>query len=106
MIFKFLIDFVTMNNKNKKDPNVFKVECTCCGSFLWIDAANREVIKFERKKKRKGSLEDLLLKEKKRKAGFEARFESTAELAREKQKEAQEKFTEAFKRMENPDDED
>jgi len=107
MIFKFLIDFVKMSNKsNKKDSNVFKVECPCCGSLLWIDPTNKEVMKFEREKKKKGSLDDLLLKEKKRKAGFEARFESTAELARERQKEAQKKYTEALKRMEKRDNED
>ena len=107
MIFKFLIDFIKMNNKNnKKDSDVLKVECPCCGSLLWIDSAHKEVIKSERKKKKKGSLDDLLLKERKRKADFEARFESTAELAREKQKEAQKKYTEAFKRMEKRDDED
>ena len=107
MIFKFLIDFVKMNKKNnKKDSIVFKAECPCCGSLLWIDSTNKEVIRFERKKKKKGSLDDLLLKERKRKEGFEARFDSTAELAREKQREAHRKYEEALKRMEKPDDKD
>jgi hypothetical protein len=96
-----------MNKRNnKKDSIVFKAECPCCGSLLWIDSTNKEVIRFDRKKKKRGSLDDLLLKERKRKAGFEARFESTAELARERQKEAQKKYREALKRLEKTEDED
>ncbi len=107
MIFKFLIDFIKMNKKNdKKDSIVFKAECPCCGSLLWIDTTNKEVIRFDRKKKKKGSLDELLLKERKRKAGFEARFESTAELARERQKEAQKKYKEALKRLKKLDGKD
>jgi hypothetical protein len=73
---------------------------------LWIDFANREVMKFEKKRAKRGNLDELLKKEKKRKAGFEARFASTAELAKEKQKDAQKRYQEAFTRLKNQDEED
>lgn len=96
-----------MDKKNQhKDSKIIKVECPCCGSLLWIDSDQKVAIRFERKKKKKGSLDDLILKEKKRRAGFETRLESTAELAREKQKEAQRRYKEAFTNLEKKDPKD
>jgi len=96
-----------MDEKNKQQGSrVFKIECPCCRSVLWIDAFQKEVIKFEKKARRKGDLDDLLLKEKERKAKFDERFESTAELAKEKQKEAQRRYREAFIRMQKKGDKD
>ncbi len=89
-----------------KDLKILKAECPCCRSLLWIDINSHEVIEFERKIRKKGNLDELLLKEKERKAGFEARFASTAELAKEKQKEANKRFQEAFSRHKVQDDED
>jgi len=95
-----------MDIKSKKTKSkVFEVECPCCRSVLWIDFHSKEVIKFDKKRKERGNLDELLLKEKKRKAGFETRFESTAELARERQKNAQKRYKEAFTQIEKQNDE-
>jgi len=96
-----------MDKKNKKQgTRVFKVECPCCGSLLWIDADQKVALRYDKKKKSKGDLDDLILKEKKRKAGFETRLQSTAELAREKQKEAQKRYNEAFTQFGKQQDKD
>ncbi len=53
--------------KEKKKEQVFQVVCPCCQSILWIDSVTKEVIQYEKKgSKKKESLEELLLKEKKR----------------------------------------
>ncbi len=102
-----MINFINMDKKNKQqDSRIFKVECPCCGSLLWIDSTQKAAIKFDKKRKKKGNLDDLILKEKKRKAAFETRLESTAELARERQKEAQRRYKEAFTRLEKKDNKD
>jgi len=81
----------------KKD--VFEVVCPCCRAALWVDAASRTVVKSEKGAgKEKSSLDDLLVKEKKRRDGFERKFEATAELEKEKQKKAREKFDKALSR--------
>ncbi len=90
-----------MMAKNKKEAHVFQVECSCCHVKLWIDPVTKDVLKFEKAKKKKGSLDDLLLKEKKKKEAVDRRFAATAELAKEKQKLAKEKFEKAFTNAEN-----
>lgn len=83
--------------KDKKEKSeVFEVLCPCCHSALWIDPVTQEVIKFEKGKKKKGSLEELLLKEKKKKAEFDRKFQATAELEMQRRKKVQEKFEEAI----------
>lgn len=82
--------------KTKDNHRVFQVVCPCCQAFLWIDPVNKEVIKSEKTKKKKGSLDDLLLKEKKKKDEVDRRFTATAELAKERQQKAKEKFEKAF----------
>jgi hypothetical protein len=107
MILVFLINFINMDKTNKqKDSKVFKVECPCCGSLLWIDSTHKVAIKYDKKRKKKGTLDDLILKERKRRAGFETRLESTAELARERQKEAQKRYKEALNQLEKQRNED
>ncbi len=86
------------NQKKKKE--VFQLPCPCCGTLLWIDPISRKVMQFEKKAKKKGSLDDLLLKEKKKKQEFERKFQATAELEREKRKKAQEQFKKALTRIE------
>jgi len=84
----------------KKDKNkVFVVICPVCQSGLWIDSASREVIRSEKGKRKKGSLDELLAEEKKRKSGFTRKFEATAALEREKRKKAQEDFEKAFSKV-------
>ena len=83
----------------KEKDDVFQVNCPGCGLVLWIDPQTREVIKSERPKKKKGSLDDLLIKEKKKKEEADLRFTSTAELAKKKKQVAQERFEKAFGKL-------
>ena len=83
----------------KEKPKVFIVTCPECHSSLWIDSAAEAIMKSEKGQKKKGSLDDLLVKEKKRQSGFAHKFEATAALEKEKKKKAQEKFAEAFSKV-------
>ncbi len=87
--------------KMKKKAHVFQVECSCCHAELWIDPVTKEVLKSEKVKKKKGDLDDLLLGEKKKKEEVDRRFAATAELAKERQEMAKEKFEKAFTDLEN-----
>ncbi len=92
-----------MENVKEKEQ-VFQVLCPCCQSILWIDPVTQELIQFEKKGgKKKESLEELLLKEKKRKSGFERKFEATAELERKRLKKAEEGFKKALTEFEEED---
>jgi len=84
---------------NEKKSDVFHVSCPVCRSILWIDPVSHKVVKSEKSQKEKGSLDELLEKEKKRKSEFDRKFEATAELEREKKKKAQEKFAEALTKI-------
>jgi hypothetical protein len=76
---------------------VFEVVCPCCQSVLWVDGVSREIVKTERQAaKKRGSLDDLLEKEKKRQEEFERKFEATAELGRQKKEKAREAFEKAL----------
>lgn len=79
---------------------VLKVECPNCHSSLWVDPVAKAVIKSERGKKKKGSLDELLLKEKKRRVGFDRKFEATAELEKTRLKNVLEKFEKAYTEVE------
>ena len=88
--------------KTIEKGQVFQVICPICQSLLWVDPLTHEVIQFEKKGgKKKESLEDLLLKEKKRKDGFGRKFEATAEVQKEKKQKAKEKFEKAFTEIDN-----
>jgi len=80
---------------------VFCLSCPVCRTVLWIDPVSQEVVKSEREQKKKGTLDELLVKEKKRKSEFDRKFEATAELEREKKKKAHEKFAEGFTKMDS-----
>lgn len=82
---------------------MFHVSCPVCRSVLWIDPVSQKVVKSEKSKKKKGTLDELLEKEKKRKSEFDRKFEATAELEREKKKKAQEKFAEILTKI-DPDE--
>jgi hypothetical protein len=88
---------------SEKKPRLFEVHCPDCQSTLWIDTVTRKVIKSERSRKKRGSLDEMLLQEKKRKTEFSHKFEVTAELQKEKRKKAEEKFRAAFSQ---PDEDD
>jgi hypothetical protein len=82
-----------MSEEKKK---IFEVQCPCCRSTLWVDNLTGMVLKSEKAKKEKGSLEEMLQKEKERKTEFSYKFEATAEMQKEKKKKAEEKFRAAF----------
>ena len=77
--------------KSKEKPSVFQVECPGCSSQLWIDSKTEAVIKSEKGKAKRSSLDELLFKEKKKKEAADRRFTATAELAKERQQKAREK---------------
>ena len=83
----------------KEKSKVFVVACPECHSNLWIDPAAEAIMKSEKGQRKKGSLDELLVKEKKRKSAFDHKFEATAALEKEKKKKAQEKFAEAFSKV-------
>jgi hypothetical protein len=86
-------------DKEKKGGKIYQVQCPDCKALLWIDTATHQVIKKERAKKKKGSLDDLLDVERKRRAAFAHKFEATAELEKKKREKAKEKFQEALKNL-------
>ncbi len=89
----------------KEKSGVFETACPCCGAILWIDGETCEVIKSERTKKKKGSLDDLLVKEKKRQEEFDRRFDAGFELRQEKKTKAEELFQKALEKAESDEDE-
>ena len=90
----------------KDKPGVFQVTCPCCGVLLWVDGETRAVLKSEKAKKAKGSLDDLLVKEKARTDRFGRKFEATFELQREKHSKADEMFKKALEKAEKGEDEE
>jgi adenine-specific DNA methylase len=82
---------------------VYEVVCPHCQTVIWVDAAAGDVIKSERGARKKESLDDLLLREKKKKEGFERKFEATAELEKQKLQKAKEKFEKAISSADNED---
>jgi hypothetical protein len=85
--------------EGKEKARVFEIVCPCCQSVLWVDSVSREVVKTERHAaKKKGSLDELLEKEKKRRDEFERKFEATAELERQKKDKAKEAFEKALRK--------
>ncbi len=78
-----------MKEKKEKE-HVFQAVCPCCQSILWIDSVTKKVIQHEKKgAKKKESLEELLLKEKKIIGDFERKFEATAELEKKRKERAE-----------------
>jgi len=75
---------------------VFEVECPCCRARLWVDGATGGVVKSEKPAKKTESLDELLLKEKRKTDGFATKFEATADLERKKRELAKERFAKAI----------
>jgi uncharacterized protein with von Willebrand factor type A (vWA) domain len=92
--------------ETKDKPGVFQVTCPCCGALLWVDGQTRAVMKSERPKKAKGSLDDLLVKEKARTDQFDRKFDATFELQREKHSKADEMFKKALEKAEKGEDDE
>jgi len=81
--------------KEPKD-SVFPVVCPCCEATLWVDGEARGVIRSEKAPRKKSSLDDLLLREKKKAEGMDHKLEATFELQKKKHDEAEEKFKKAL----------
>jgi hypothetical protein len=94
----FLLHIRQMENQ---EDQVFAVQCPCCHAQIWIDASTREVIKSEKAARKKSSLDDLLIKEEKKRKEADQKFISTAELERKKKQEARDKFARAIQNLEN-----
>lgn len=88
----------------KKDKTrICQVNCPSCQSILWVDSTTGRVVKSEKGKRSKGSLDELLVKEQKRKSEFDRKFQATADIEKEKRKEAQERFKEVLKKIDQGD---
>ena len=87
-------------------PGVFQVICPCCQATLWVDSGTKSVIKSEKPKKAKGSLDELVVKEKARQEQFDRKFDATFELQREKHSKADEMFKKALEKAEKGEDEE
>ncbi|HDT12783.1 MAG TPA: hypothetical protein ENO03_00350 [Candidatus Aminicenantes bacterium] len=86
--------------ETKDETHVYAVVCPCCGATLWIDGETRAVMRSEKGKRKKGSLDDLVVKEHKRQSEFDRKFEATFELQREKHSKADELFQKALEKAE------
>jgi stalled ribosome alternative rescue factor ArfA len=86
--------------------HVFPVVCPCCGATLWLDGETKSVLRSEKAKKAKGSLDDLLVKEHKRQGEFDRKFDATFELQREKHSKADELFKQALEKAEKGEGEE
>ncbi len=88
------------------DSRVFSVVCPCCGATIWLDGETKSVLRSEKAKKAKGSLDDLLVKEHKRQGEFDRKFDATFELQREKHSQADELFKKALEKAEQGEGEE
>ncbi len=94
---------ISMSETEEK-TGVFEIICPCCRSVLWVDGVSGEIVKTEKHAaKMKGSLDDLLEKEKKRQDEFGRKFEATAELERRKKEKAREAFKKALEKADQED---
>jgi hypothetical protein len=80
----------------KEKKKVFRIQCPGCQKVLWIDPVAQQVIRSEKGKRKKGTLDDLLVQEKKKKEGFERKFEATSEMQKERKEKAREIFEKAL----------
>jgi hypothetical protein len=87
-------------------PGVFQLICPCCAATLWVDGESRSVLRSEKAKRKKGSLDDLLVKEQERQSGFDRKFDATFELQKEKHSKADELFKKALEKAEKGEDEE
>jgi hypothetical protein len=92
-------------NTAKDTHKVFRIECPGCSKVLWVDPVTQQVLRSERNKRKKGSLDDLLVQEKKKREGFERKFEATSEMQKERKEKAREIFEKAFTKIDEEDPE-
>jgi hypothetical protein len=92
--------------ETKDEAHVFSLICPCCEATLWVDGESRAVLRSEKAKRKKGSLDDLLVKEQERRSGFDRKFEATFELQKEKHSKADQLFKKALEKAEKGEDEE
>jgi len=95
-----------MAETKEESTHVFSVVCPCCGATLWVDGETRSVLRSEKAKKAKGSLDELLVKEHKRQSEFDRKFDATFELQKEKHSKADELFKKALEKAEKGEGEE
>jgi len=93
-----------MTEELKNKDHIIRLVCPGCRLVLWVDCNTQEVIKTEKGKKEKKSLDDLLLKEKKRQEEFGRKFELTAELEKKKLEKAEELFKKGLSKADKEED--
>jgi len=98
----FVVHSFPMGKKGKQD-RVFSVECPTCRSLIWLDPVTREIMRVEKGKKKKESLDELLSREKEKRETFERKFEATSELQKQKQRKARELFEKALTKADKED---
>ena len=91
--------------KSEKEKMVFRIQRPGCQKVLWIDPVTQEVIRSEKGKRKKGTLDDLLVQEKKKREGFERKFEATSEMQKERKEKARELFEKALTDIDKEDSE-
>lgn len=78
--------------------NLIELECPCCHANLWIDPEKKEVVEHKKtKKKNFASFDDLVNKEKEKRAKVDERFIQAKDLGEAKKKKAEELFKKSFK---------
>ena len=87
---------------NAKDE-VIQVACPHCRTVLWMDSKTGEIIKTGKAGKEKKTLDDLLIKEKKRQEEFGRKFELTAEMEKKKHEKAEELFRKGLSKADKDD---
>jgi Zn-finger nucleic acid-binding protein len=92
--------------ETEDEAHVYSVVCPCCGATLWIDGGTKSVLRSEKAKKAKGSLDEFLAKEHKRQSEFDRKFDATFELRKEKQSKADELFKKALEKAEKGEEEE
>jgi hypothetical protein len=90
-------------NTAENSKKVFRIECPGCRIVLWVDPVTQQVLRSEKNKRKKGSLDDLLVQEKKKRAEFERKFEATSQMQKERKEKAREIFEKAFTDMDKED---
>jgi len=90
----------------KDEAHVYSLVCPCCEATLWVDGETRAVLRSEKAKRKKGSLDELLVKEHERRTGFDRKFDATFELQKEKHSKADELFKKALEKAGKGEDEE
>ncbi len=73
--------------------NIIEIECPGCHGSLWVDVDKKVVVQHKKSQKKPlASFDDLLNKEKEKKAKVDERFSQASELEKAKKKKAEELF--------------